>query len=702
MRGTASERLPAAPPAVQIETAPSEGYLRAAVGSEPMVLVVDDDANWNSLITAALKGLGFTSFAVTSGDEALQASRTTRFDFGVLDLGLPGMSGLETLAALKRHDPSMTIVVASGDGSIELATQCMRLGAYDFLEKTSHPSDIVAALRRAGEERRVRGTATLHEVSASLMAVRDHVDLLPRALEIAKRSLGADGAAIVRGRAGGAEPVRIDGDQPLSDAVLKQCHSKVTEDRKSIRLSTLPRPQSEKPVAGAALVCPLVGRGGANASLVLVRNAGAPAFSAAELADGQVLAAQLAMALENAELFERMQAAEQEARSSEARIRAVVDACPDAVFTIDRRGVIRDWNPAAETMYRYPAARAVGSDYRELIVPEAHRSGMADDVDRDGPSAQIAVLAAKNALCLRGSGEEFPAAVSVTPILSHGEPLSCIFVRDLTAQTRLEVELRHAQKLESVGRLAAGVAHEINTPIQFIGDSTEFARSAFEALRKLVDVYRQHAKSESHDALMAAEEEADLTYLLEQLPVAIGRTLDGVSRVARIVRAMKYFAHPGQGEKSPADLNRAVEETLIVASNEVKYVAAVELELGDIPQVTCHLEDVNQVLLNLVVNAAHAIESANRHTGGRGVIRIRTRHEAPSVVVEISDTGCGIPESIKRKVFDAFFTTKEPGRGTGQGLALARAVIVDKHGGTLTFESVEGAGTTFFIRLPVG
>jgi signal transduction histidine kinase len=260
-----------------------------------------------------------------------------------------------------------------------------------------------------------------------------------------------------------------------------------------------------------------------------------------------------------------------------------------------------------------------------------------------------------------------------------------------------------------VGRLASGIAHEINTPIQFVGDNTHFLQDSFGGLQTLLTKYQELRDAADSGAvspeLLAevrdVEEASDCAYLLEEIPRALTQTLEGVTRVATIVRAMKEFAHPESKEMAAADLNRALLSTLTVARNELKYVADVETEFGDLPLVVCNIGDLNQVFLNLLVNAAHAIAESVKGTGQKGKIRIRTVSEGSTVLVTISDTGCGIPEANRTKVFDPFFTTKEVGRGTGQGLAIARSVVVERHKGTLTFESEVGKGTTFYIRLPV-
>ncbi len=284
---------------------------------------------------------------------------------------------------------------------------------------------------------------------------------------------------------------------------------------------------------------------------------------------------------------------------------------------------------------------------------------------------------------------------------------------DVTDQRRLESDLAQAQKLESVGRLAAGVAHEINTPVQFVSDSVHFVREAMDDLTEIVDKYRE-LRTATQDpnpngtvvaaaakAAEEAEDDADLDYILENAPVALDRARDGLGRVAAIVRSMKEFAHPDRKEMAQSDLNQAIQSTLVIASNEYRYVAEVETDLGNVPLVNCYAGEINQVVLNLIVNAAHAIGDVVKGTPNKGKIRVATRVLGEQVEIAISDSGKGIPVDVRSRIFDPFFTTKEVGKGTGQGLAIARAVIVDKHGGTIHFETEVGRGTTFYIRLPV-
>jgi signal transduction histidine kinase len=275
---------------------------------------------------------------------------------------------------------------------------------------------------------------------------------------------------------------------------------------------------------------------------------------------------------------------------------------------------------------------------------------------------------------------------------------------------KMEIELRHAQKLEAVGALAAGIAHEINTPIQFVSDNTRFLRDAFRGMASVIEKYEKVCEEAAQGApspqslhqAVAEREQADWEYVRQEIPKAIEQAEEGLGRVATIVRAMKDFSHVNHNTgMSAADLNQALQSTLIVARNELKYVADVDCDYGKLPPVVCNLGDLNQVFLNLLINAAHAIGDVVKQTGQKGRISVRTRLQGSWVELAVSDTGTGIPTEIRDKVFDPFFTTKEVGKGTGQGLAIARSIIVTRHGGTLTFDTELGCGTTFYVRLPV-
>jgi len=254
----------------------------------------------------------------------------------------------------------------------------------------------------------------------------------------------------------------------------------------------------------------------------------------------------------------------------------------------------------------------------------------------------------------------------------------------------------------------AGVAHEINTPIQFVGDSLHFLGEAVIDLLGLVGelqaLRNAAAAGQGVAALVEAAKQAeanvDLPYLCESVPPAVERCTSGLGQISEIVRSLKAFAHPSVGMKAPADLNRIVENALTIARSEYKFVATLDSQLGDLPPITCHAAEISQVVLNLVVNAAHAIGDVVKDSDRKGVITVATRYERGAAVITISDTGTGVPEAIRSRIFDPFFTTKEVGKGTGQGLSIAWSMVKERHGGELTFETEVGKGTTFTVRIP--
>jgi two-component system NtrC family sensor kinase len=279
----------------------------------------------------------------------------------------------------------------------------------------------------------------------------------------------------------------------------------------------------------------------------------------------------------------------------------------------------------------------------------------------------------------------------------------------MAQQMIVDEPLGQTQKLEAIGQLAAGIAHEINTPIQYVSDNMVFLRESWSVIDRIVTVAaRVHDEwragslsTTSRDELQKCFAGADIDYLANEIPRAIDETFEGARQVAKIVGAMNEFAHPAGAHMALCDLNHAIANTIAFSRNAWKYVARIETTLEpNLPLVPCRLDQINQVTLNLIVNAAHAIADANSGSTAMGTIHIETSSADGWVTLRFSDTGSGILEAIQPRVFDPLFTTKPLGKGTGQGLFLAR-VIVQQHGGDIRFESEIGKGTTFFIRLPV-
>jgi len=377
----------------------------------------------------------------------------------------------------------------------------------------------------------------------------------------------------------------------------------------------------------------------------------------------------------------------------------IIASITSILITVDENGLITTWNAAAAAAFGLRTARALGQRFTECGI------GWDWDVILGGAAkctAQQKPVRLDDLPYLAQGGKERFLGITLNPINPYSdEPMGFLLLgADITNRRVLEGQLAHAQKLESIGRLAAGIAHEINTPIQYVGDNTRFLQEAWSDLHPLLEACRA---PNPDPAVVANAAAVDLEYLLTEIPQALGQSLEGIARVSHIVRAMKDFSHPGTASKVMTDLNRALDSTATVASNEWKYVADLLLDLDpDLPLVPCLPADLNQVFLNIIVNAAHAIgDVVGDGANGKGIITVSTRRVEDWVEVRFSDTGAGMTEQVKARIFDPFFTTKPVGRGTGQGLAISHTVVVEKHKGTIRVETAPGVGTTFVIRLPL-
>jgi PAS domain S-box-containing protein len=402
--------------------------------------------------------------------------------------------------------------------------------------------------------------------------------------------------------------------------------------------------------------------------------------------------------------------AEEALREAHQRTEQVLAAIPSILIGIDMTTKITWWNTTAEQTFGLTSSQVVGRPLQECGIPwdtPAILDGLAtcrstrarirvDDVRFHPPGKKEGFLGMSLTLMQNASGED-------EGILLLGA--------NITERKLMQSQLAQAQKLESIGLLAAGIAHEINTPIQYVGDNMLFLQESFNDLSTLLEHYAalyQMCTEGTPTASILSQVETtasaiDVAYLTEEIPTAIEQSLEGVERVATIVRAMKEFSHPSAKEKVSVDLNKAIESTITVARNEWKYVAQMVTDLDpDLPLVPCVPGELNQVILNILVNAAHALgDVGGDGAPEKGTIIVGTRQVGDGVEICITDTGPGIPAAIRDKIFDPFFTTKEVGKGTGQGLAIAHTVVVEQHGGQLTFETAEGEGTTFIIRLPL-
>ena len=401
-------------------------------------------------------------------------------------------------------------------------------------------------------------------------------------------------------------------------------------------------------------------------------------------------------------LMERDQLRRREREAVDLQFHLVVEASGSVIVQLDQSGIITFCNPAIEKILRYRKDEVLGK-HITLLFPD----GKDDDGGRGNINLLLDHVTDKSTVTAR-DGSALPVDVSVNETTLGGQPQYTLIIRDISARKSEERKLLQAQKLEAVGQLAGGIAHEINTPIQYVGDNLRFLLESHDDIDRLLNSAMTLARKSQSDPLLAAEalavealsEEIDLEFLAGETKSALQQSLEGISHVASIVSAMKEFSHPGLKEVASIDINRALHNTVTVCGNEWKYVATVDFDLDpDLPSVLGMPSAINQVFLNLITNAAHAI--AELKNDQLGQIRISTRSLADKVEIRISDTGTGIARENQDKIFELFFTTKDVGKGTGQGLPMSREIIVVKHHGTLNFESEVGEGTTFIITLPV-
>jgi PAS domain S-box-containing protein len=399
----------------------------------------------------------------------------------------------------------------------------------------------------------------------------------------------------------------------------------------------------------------------------------------------------------------------EELRRSEERFRLITENAAELISLIAPDGRVVYHSPSCRKLLGKTEDDLSGASSFEFVHPD-DRDHLAATLRRDLETGSSHVIELRNP---RGDAVLRTIEAQAVPFRNAAGAIEgVLFVgRDVTERRMLELQLRHAQKLESIGGLAAGIAHEINTPTQYIGDNTVFVRDGFAELRKLVEAQARLLAAAEAGAITpelvaatrAVERATDTAYLFGEIPKAIAQTLEGVERTAKIVQAMRNFCHPGTEEKVPVNVNQSVEDALIICRNAWRYVADVVTHLEtDLPPVPALPAEFNQVLINILINATHAIaDVVGDGDKGKGTITVSTRRDGDWAEVRIHDTGPGIPDKIRSRIFDPFFTTKPVGKGTGQGLAIARSAVVDRHGGTLTFETAPGSGTTFIIRLPM-
>ena len=408
------------------------------------------------------------------------------------------------------------------------------------------------------------------------------------------------------------------------------------------------------------------------------------------------------------ELEKKVEQQSQQLEVAHADAEQLLQSISSLLVSLDSEGRVCRWNPVAERLLDLPKNEALGKQFANLNIRWSKKSHIRDITrftrQQTASKTQVSVV--------DSNGEVKRLGITVYPTDQTSQSRECLILgSDITEQTFLEEQLHQSQRLEAVGQLAAGVAHEINTPIQYIGDNVRYLEKCFKRVAPVLELLPsvpEKVRNPLADPEFASEldtqiEAAKIESIRQQIPEAIQDTCEGIESIASIVTAMKDFSHPGFDEKTDVDLNHVLSSAITVAKNEWKTIANLFTSLDlKLPEIHGLPIELNQAFLNIIVNASHAIADVAEKNpeGKKGSISISTHELNEFVEIRIADTGGGIPASIRERIFEPFFTTKEVGKGTGQGLAIAHTVFVQKHDGRIWCEVEENVGTRFIIQLP--
>ena len=663
------------------------------------VLIVDDDPMIIKLLTWFLEGTGFLCRTAESAEQARRVFSEQPLDLLLTDLDMPGDSGLDLIRFAKARYPQTAAVMVTIIDDPEQAREALDLGVYGYIIKPFTRNQVLITVENALRHHRLEMQQQLNTV------------LLER--EVAARTRRLDEQLAFFQTLIDTIPVPIY--YKDTDCVYLGCNRAFEESIDRVRQDIIGRKAEDLyPIKLAKALNrkdrELLDRGGVQVyEKDVIRPDGTQHSEITHKACfhdrlGRV-AGLVGVRFDITELKET----ERSLRLSEEKLSSIMDNLHIGVAMISPQMRLLQVN--RQMMRWFPDAMPGTQDFCHQMLRH------------DGEQEACALCPVKRVFSLGGAHEAFSSMRTAqgnrtfrlfgSPISdANGDIVAAIMIlEDVTEKMTIERELQQAQKLEAIGQLAAGIAHEINTPVQYIGDNVRFLGEAFHDLiaiqgkfeHLMVEAGQGRPINDLIPSLAREIEQADVPYLVEEVPKTVEQTIDGLERVGKIVRAMREFSHPGSEEKVAVDINRALESTLTVSRNEWKYVADVETDFApDLPPLFCLPGEINQVFLNIIVNAAHAISDATEGgSRGKGVIGISTHTNNGWMEIRISDTGGGIPEAVRHRIFEPFFTTKQVGKGTGQGLVIARSAVVDKHHGSLRFETEAGKGTTFIIQLPL-
>lgn len=663
------------------------------------LLLIEDSAEDAEILLShlALAGLHISFLRVDTVDAMAKALANGIWDLVISDYAMPQFSGMKALELLHAKGIDIPFILVSGAIGEDIAVLALKAGAHDFIAKGKLARLVPAIereLREADDRRKHREAQdSLYEMQEIFAAIgeaaSDAILVLDAHFQISYWNPMAE-------RLFGSPPKYALGGDLFKLAIEPGCRDQFQQHFQSVLSLD----------SGATLgrTIELTGRNKYGRSMPL------------EISLSAVMLKGRWHAVAILRDISHRKAMEQEWVEQLRFFRTVVETIPNPVFYKDVDGHYLGCNQAFTQYIGLPREELIGKTLMDLTPTDL----VSSHSQADHEVIRTGCCCTYESEVVHRDGRRRAVIESKAPFFDNEGKVAGIVgtMLDITERRQAEIEnanlqsqLNQAQKLEAIGQLAAGIAHEINTPTQFIGDNTRFLKDAFRtilAFMQAEEAWLREAPEPLSGPLQSLKirlHALDVGYLVEEIPKALDQTLDGVSRVARIVGAMKDFGHLGLESKVHTDLNRSIESTLTISHNEWKFVAEVETDYdSSLPPVPCFPGELNQVILNLVVNAAHAIQEVKSldRPDFKGKIQISTRQVDNEAIIRIQDNGTGIPKAIQKRVFEPFFTTKPVGKGTGQGLAIAHSVIVDKHRGRLMLESEPGMGTTFIVALPMG
>ncbi|MFH1350020.1 MAG: PAS domain S-box protein [Pseudomonadota bacterium] len=667
------------------------------------ILIVDDENDVRQISVKILEREGYQCTPAADASEARMYLKEQSFDLILCDVIMPGESGINLINFVSKAYPHTASVMVTGVDDPGEVDKALESGVYGYIIKPFDNSQILIGVRNALRRRNLEIDHRRHLEDLEEKIRERTAELRESEEKFRSISDSAQDALIMMDHEG-----RID----FWNQAAERIFGYGVEEVLGQNLHELLAPgrfleghlKGFKEFQGTGKG-PAVGK-----TLELT----------ARRKDGEEFPIELSLSSVNIrgkwhaigiirDISERKQT-EDDARRAHQELEELISGIASIMIRMSPSGNVSRWNSVAEKAFGIPSADVLGKPLSEC--------GVDWEWERVEKGITVCLEKRRNVRVgdvrfTRTDGKDGFLGITFNAIAHKENALPDVLLMgaDITERKNLESQLAQAQKLESIGQLAAGIAHEINTPTQYVGDNTRFLQDAFNDMARVLKGYGRLFEAVKKKAatkgliqeLERAVEETDLGFLTEEIPTAIQQTLEGVERVSKIVLSMKEFSHPGVDEKTAVDINRALESTITVARNEWKYVAEMETDFDPaLPPVPCFPGELNQVFLNMIINAAHAIADVmGNGNNGNGKIRISTRNHGDSVEIRFSDTGSGIPENIQHRIFDPFFTTKAVGKGTGQGLAISRSVITEKHGGSLSFETEKGKGTTFIIELPL-